>query len=89
MRLQQIEESIERYLSMLDTVDRTEPAEALAKTARLQNKIILFKEQMQALKEVEARLADALGKQISLADPDARSMATSRRGTRMVGYNVL
>ena len=32
-RLQQIEESIERYLSMLDTVDRTEPTEAPAKAA--------------------------------------------------------
>ena len=87
-RLQQIEESIERYLSMLDTVDRTEPAEAPAKTARLQDKITLLKEQMQALKEVEARLSDAPDGQISLTDPDARSMATSGRGTGMVGYNV-
>jgi len=63
-RLQQIEESIERYLSMLDTVDRTEPAEAPAKTARLQDKITLLKEQMQALKEVEARLSDAPDGQI-------------------------
>jgi transposase len=87
-RLRQIEESIERYLSMLDTVDRTEPAEAPAKTARLQDKITLLKEQMQALKEVEARLPDTPDGQISLTDPDARSMATSGRGTGMVGYNV-
>ena len=87
-RLQQIKESIERYLSMLDTVDRTEPAEAPAKAVRLQDKIALLKEQMQALKEVEARLPDAPDGQISLTDPDARSMATSGRGTGMVGYNV-
>ncbi|MDB5825032.1 MAG: transposase [Herminiimonas sp.] len=87
-RLQQIEESIERYLSMLDTIDRTEPAEAPAKTVRLQDKIILLKEQMQALKEVEGRLPDAPDEQISLTDPDARSMASSGRGTGMVGYNV-
>jgi transposase len=87
-RLQQIEESIERYLSMLDTIDRTEPAEAPAKTVRLQDKITLLKEQMQALKEVEVRLQDAPDGQISLTDPDARSMATSGRGTGMVGYNV-
>jgi hypothetical protein len=43
---------------------------------------------MQALKEVEARLPDAPDGQISLTDPDARSMATSGRGTGMVGYNV-
>jgi transposase len=87
-RLQQIEESIERYLSMLDTIDRTEPAEAPAKTVRLQDKITLLKEQMQALKKVDARLPNAPDGQISLTDPDARSMATSGRGTGMVGYNV-
>jgi transposase len=87
-RMQQIEESIERYLSMLDTLDRTEPAEAPAKTVRLQDKITLLKEQMQALKEVEERLQDSPDGQISLTDPDARSMATSGRGTGMVGYNV-
>ena len=87
-RVQQIEESIERYLSMLDTIDPTEPAEAPAKTVRLQDKITLLKEQMQALKEVEARLPDAPDEQISLTDPDARSMATSGHGTGMVGYNV-
>lgn len=87
-RMQQIEESIERYLSMLDTADRTEPAEAPAKAVRLQDKITLLKEKMQQLKEVEARLEDAPDQQISLTDPDARSMATSGRGTGMVGYNV-
>jgi transposase len=87
-RLQQIEESIERYLSMLDTNDRTEPVEAPAKAVRLQDKITLLKEQMQALKEVKARRPDAPDGQISLTDPDARSMATSGRGTGMVGYNV-
>jgi hypothetical protein len=55
-RLQQIEESIERYLCMLDMVDRTEPTEAPAKAARLQDKITRLKEQMQALKAVEVRL---------------------------------
>jgi len=87
-RMQQIEVSIERYLSMLDTADRTEPAEAPAKVARLQDKITLLKEKMQHLKEVEVRLQDAPDQQISLTDPDARSMATSGRGTGMVGYNV-
>ena len=87
--MQQIEESIERYLSMLDTADRTEPNwQRPAKAARLQDKITLLKEQMQALKEMEVRLEAAPDGQISLTDPDARSMATSGRGTGMVGYNV-
>jgi hypothetical protein len=52
-RMPQIEQSIECYLSMLDTTDRTEPADTFSKTARLQDKITILKEQMQYLKEVE------------------------------------
>jgi hypothetical protein len=37
---------------------------------------------------MELRLRDAPDQQISLTDPDARSMATSGRGTGIVGYNV-
>ena len=43
---------------------------------------------MQQLREIEHRLQDQPDKQLSLTDPDARSMATSGRGTGMVGYNV-
>lgn len=84
-RLQQFEESIERYLA---ACWRTEPAEAPAKAVRLQGKIALLKEQMHALKEAVARLPDTPYGQLSLTDPDARSMATSGRGTGMLGYNV-
>ena len=43
---------------------------------------------MQALKAMEQQVQAAPDKQVSLTDPDARSMATSGRGTGMVGYNV-
>jgi len=43
---------------------------------------------MAQLDSIEAQLQEAPDKQISLTDPDARSMATSGRGTGMVGYNV-
>lgn len=43
---------------------------------------------MQKLKEIEAQLHESPDQQISLTDPDARSMATSGRGTGTVGYNV-
>jgi len=85
-RMQQIEESIDRYLSMLDTTDRTEPAEACSTSARLQDKITILKQQMRQLKEIDARLENAPDGQISLTDPDAHSMKT--RGTGIVGYNV-
>ena len=87
-RLEQIEESIARYLSQLDTADRHEGAVAEAKAGRLKDKIAILKQQMQGLKAMELRLRDAPDQQISLTDPDARSMATSGRGTGIVGYNV-
>jgi transposase len=58
------------------------------KVGRLRDKIALLKEHMQRLKELEVRMLEAPDKQISLTDPDARSMATSGKGTGMVGYNV-
>jgi len=43
---------------------------------------------MRQLKQIGKRMAQTPDGQISLTDPDARSMATSGRGTGMVGYNV-
>ncbi|CAB1368191.1 IS1182 family transposase [Denitratisoma oestradiolicum] len=85
-RMQEIEASIERYLVEMDTADRQEPAIAEAKTARLKDKIVALKEQMKKLKAIEAELKEAPDQQLSLTDPDARSMKT--RGTGIVGYNV-
>ena len=85
-RMQEIEASIDRYLAALDTADRQEPAVAQLKAERLQDKIAALKSRMQELKAIEVRLEASPDKQISLTDPDARSMKT--RGTGMVGYNV-
>ena len=87
-RLQQIDESIERYLGQIASADRQETAQAKDKTERLENKIATLKQEMARLKKLEVRLLEAPDQQISLTDPDARSMATSGRGTGMVGYNV-
>jgi len=88
-RMEQIEESVERYLQQLDSADRQEPSLArTTKTARLQDKITKLKEEMGRLGKLEARRLAAPDQQISLTDPDARSMATSGRGSGMVGYNV-
>src|SRR6202046_1947230 len=43
---------------------------------------------MLALKVMEQMVQDAPDQQVSLIDPDARSMATSGKGTGIVGYNV-
>jgi len=88
-RRAQLEESVARYLSQLDTADRQEPSEALvAKTTRLKEKLAKLKEEMERLKGLEARMLAAPDQQISLTDPDSRSMATSGRGSGVVGYNV-
>src|SRR5438105_7275199 len=88
-RLAQIEESVERYLQQLDTADRQEPSEAQkAKVSRLKEKIAKLKEQMQRLRSIATRMLAAPDQQLSLTDPDSRSMATSGRGSGVVGYNV-
>jgi transposase len=85
-RMQEIEASIDRYLAALDTADRQESSVAQVKTERLQDKIAALKTRMQELKATEVQLNAAPDKQISLTDPDARSMKT--RGTGIVGYNA-
>src|SRR6202048_596658 len=85
-RMEEIESSTGRYLAALDTADRQEPSVAQARTERLQDKIAALKAQMRALKQIEEQLEATPDKQISLTDPDARSMKT--RGTGVVGYNV-
>src|SRR5215831_12117430 len=49
-------------------------------------KIAGLRRQMQALKAMQQTVHDAPDQQVSMTDPDARSMATSGKGT--VGYNV-
>jgi transposase len=87
-RMKQIQESIDRYLRDLDTADRTQPAELPAKTAHIQDKLAKLRRQMNDLHQVKEQLQQQPDGQLSLTDPDARSMATSGRGTGMVGYNV-
>ncbi|KJH73708.1 IS1182 family transposase [Pseudomonas sp. ES3-33] len=85
-RMEEIESSINRYLTALDETDRQEPSVAQPKAARLQEKIDKLKAQMKELQVIETQLNESPDKQVSLTDPDARSMMT--RGTGVVGYNV-
>jgi transposase len=88
-RRAQLEESVARYVSQLDTADRQEPTEALAvKVTRLKEKLTKLKEEMGKLVGYEKQMRASPDQQISLTDPDSRSMATSGRGSGVVGYNV-
>ena len=87
-RLEQVDESIARYLLEMESLDRQHCALADDKTQRLSEKIEILKGEIKKLKKHEAAMLAAADQQISLTDPDARSMATSGRGSGMVGYNV-
>ena len=88
-RRTQLEDSVARYLAQLDTADRQEPSEALAaKTAHLKEKLAKLGEEMAKLAAYEKHMLATPDQQISLTDPDSRSMATSGRGSGVVGYNV-
>lgn len=88
-RMAQIEESVARYLHQLDSADRQAQSTALEmRKDRLNEKLAKLREEMQRLKALDARRQETPDEQISLTDPDARSMATSGRGSGVVGYNV-
>ena len=87
-RQQQLEQSIARYLVDLDRADRDPSLVPEERVEHLKEKIATVRKQMKKLKGIEAELEKAPDHQVSLTDPDARSMATSGRGTGIVGYNV-
>jgi transposase len=88
-RRTQLEESVARYLAQLDTADRQEPSESIElKKTYLKEKLEKLKSEMQKLEAIEKQVLASPDKQISLTDPDSRSMATSGRGSGVVGYNV-
>jgi transposase len=88
-RRKQLEESVSRYLSQLDTADLQDPSEVLAlKKVRIKEKLERLKSEMDKLAALEKQMLASPDQQISLTDRDSRSMATSGRGSGVVGYNV-
>jgi transposase len=88
-RRKQLEESVSRYLSQLDTADLQEQTEAITlKRIRLKDKLEKLHSEMAKLDAMEKQMLASPDEQISLTDPDSRSMATSGRGSGVVGYNV-
>jgi transposase len=79
-RVQQIDESIARYLSQIARADRQEAAVATDNTQRLEEKITVLKTEMARIKTHEGPMRQTPDQQISLTDPDARSMTTRGLG---------
>ena len=87
-RMEQIDASINRYMASLDIADQAEAATDPGRSAKIKEKIAALTQRMQHLKEIEVLVHAAPDKQISLTDPDARSMTSSGKGRGLVGYNV-
>ena len=91
-KLGEIDAAIQRYLAELDRADevleKTGSALPEARIERAGRKLAHLKKEADRLRTVEKRM-DATGEtQVSFSDPDARSMATTARMPRVVGYNV-
>jgi transposase len=88
-RRTQLEESVARYLAQLDTADRQEPSEKLElKKPRIKERPANLTVEMAKTRSREKQVLASPDQQISFTDPDSRSMATSGRGSGVVGYNV-
>jgi hypothetical protein len=87
-RLDQIDESITRYLGQIASADRQDTQQAHHKIERLETKLGKLNAEIVKLNALEKRLQSSPDKQVSLTDPDARSMATRGRGSGIVGYNL-
>ena len=73
-RLEDIDKSIDRYLAQIESADRLEASIAKSKTERLENKITKLKKEIERLNDIDVQLQATPDKQISLTDPDSRSM---------------
>lgn len=87
-RLEQIDTSISRYLGQMESADRRDDKASSHKIERLEVKIGKLNNEIKKLNDIETQLNGTPDKQVSLTDPDARSMSTSGKGSGVVGYNV-
>src|SRR3712207_4560215 len=83
-RLAEIEAAIARYMAEMDGADAESGGEA--RVEYLQQKLAALHAYMAELKGIDEQLRAAPDGQVSLTDPDARSM--NARGSGIVGYNV-
>lgn len=89
LRISHLEQSATRYLEEMARIDRQERQEIrIDKVTHLKAKLKRVGAEVSRLSGIAEQLKDAPDGQISLTDPDARSMATRGKGTGLVGYNV-
>ena len=91
-KLSEIDTAIQRYLRELDRADevleKTGTALPEARIERASRKLAHLQKEATRYRSIEERMNATGETQVSLSDPDARSMATTARMPRIVGYNV-
>jgi len=87
LRIKKTQANIDRYLAKLDTADKEEPEIAEVTATELKQKIASMEAKMDELKGYEAEVEAQPDKQVSVTDPDSRSMKKAGGGST-VGYNV-
>ena len=85
-RLEQIDKSLDKYIAKLEEADQVESVSLDLESLKIKDKVSALHEEMKRLKKIEVEMLAAPDKQVSLTDPDSRSMKT--RGQGIVGYNV-
>jgi transposase len=89
LRISHLDLSAARYLEEMARIDRQEKqVTRIDKATHLKAKLKRVRAEVSRLSGIAKQLKEAPDGQISLTDPDARSMATRGKGTGLVGYNV-
>lgn len=86
-RLKNTQANIDRYLAKLDQADQEEPEIREVTAEELKQKIASMEAKMEELQGYQAEVEAHPDKQVSLTDPDSRSMMKAGGGST-VGYNV-
>lgn len=87
-RIAQTEKRVTRYLEELDRADRQPETAPKVRITHLTKRLKAAKALLKRLADIDEQIKENPNSQISMTDPDARSIATSGKGTAIVGYNV-
>jgi transposase len=87
LRIKKTKANIDRYLAKLDAADKEEPEIREVTATELRQKIASMAATMEELKGYEAAVEAHPDQQVSVTDPDSRSMKKAGGGS-VVGYNV-
>ena len=86
--MKNIDKKIDAYLQELDENDAKEPQERKLTAEELKEKIKILRERMKKYKGMQKQMEESGETQISLTDPDSRSMPVGGGRTTDVAYNV-